>query len=427
MRLHHSGLFTLLLLATAATSPAQTTAAQLQSDADSLYNTQLAQDLTTTPAGPVHDVYAGALADRGSRFNDALQLLTPLAADTTLTPAQRALVLGSLADAHFKLFHYAQASSFYDQLFACCTAALPPSLLKDDQDDNTTLKILASTPPQTIALTGQIDVPTHPDPLGSITADVTVNNITTPWILDTGANITTITESFAKQLGLTPLPGTAQTMGATGAENPLHIAVIPTLTIGTATLHNVVALILPDANLTLGPDKKHSYTIPAILGYPVFQSLGIIRFTRDRFLAGPTLPVSGPSSPIYFDKLCPLVEVSTPAGPRLFLFDSGANATSFFVPYYNDFTATFAHAKKGKSRAAGAGGTSESRVYILDPTTLTFANRTLTLHHVGVRTTPVGSTSDRYEGSIGRDILPTVQSLTLDFIHDRLYLGDPIP
>jgi predicted aspartyl protease len=413
-----------------ATQPTATQpiATQLQADADNLRYAQLTQDLESIPAGPIHDLYAGVLADRSSRFPEALNLLTPLAANTALTVEQRALILGSLADAHFKLFHYAQASAFYNQLFACCSSALPPSLLKDDQDDNALLKILTSAPPQTIDIPSSINIPTHTDALGSITADVTVNNITLPWVLDTGASLTVLSESFAHRLSLTALPGTAHTMGATGVENPLHAAILPTLTIGTATLHNVVALILPDANLTFATDEKHSSTISAILGLPVFQSLGIIRFSADHhFAAGPTLPVTGPSSPIYFDKLSPLVQAETTAGPRLFLFDSGANLTRLFAPFYLDFPNLFHHQKKGRTRSVGAGGTATDRVYILDSPRFGFAGSIVLLRHVPVTTTATGGIFDRYEGSFGRDLLAAVPGLTLDLTHDLLYLGDPQP
>jgi hypothetical protein len=422
----------LFLCVLAASAVAQIT--RLDADAAQLRYDDLSLDLATTPPGPEHDLFAGVLADRTSRFDDALRLLTPLASkpasDPTLSPSRLALVLGSLADANLKLFRYAQASALYTRLLTDDPAGLSPALLKDDQDDSDTLKLLLTAPPQTITIDGAgptpVDLPTHSDPLGSITADLTVHGITAPWILDTGANFSAISETFARQLGLTFSTGTAHTQGATGAENPIHVAILDTLPIGTATLHNVVVLILPDANLTLQLGKKKQYVIPAALGYPVYQALGIIRFTHNhRFQAGPTLALTGASSPIYMEKLNVLFSCRTHNHPRPFLFDSGANATTFFVPYDREFAADLLHEKQGTRRGYGAGGTSTDQVYLLDHVDLELANRIVDLQHIAVFKTSQNTLADEYEGALGRDLLSSLDSLTLDLTHDRVYAGKP--
>ena len=403
-------------------NPSQT---KLDTDAANLHYDDLAADLATTPPGPIHDLFAGVLADRTNRLDEAIKLLTPLASDANLSPTRRALVLGSLADAHLKLFHYAQSSALYTRLLTEAATGLSPALLKDDQDDADTIKLLLNAPPQTIDIATPIDLPTKSDRLSSITADLTVHNITAPWILDTGANFSVVSESFARQLGLILSTGVAHTQGATGAENPLHVAILDTLPIGTAIVHNVVLLVLPDANLTIGSGRK-KYVIPAILGYPVFQALGIIRFTHDqRFQAGPTLAVTGDSAPIYMEKLNVLFSVRTHNLSRLFLFDSGANATSFFLPYYRDFAADFLHEKQGTRNGYGAGGTSTDQVYILDNVDLELANRLINLQHIAVFKAPQNTLADSYEGALGRDFINSLDTLTLDLIHDRVYPGNP--
>jgi hypothetical protein len=414
----------LFLCLAAASAPAQST--NLDLDADALRYDDLAANLATTPPGPVRDLFAGVLADRTTHLDDAIRLLTPLASDTALSPTRLALVLGSLADAHLKLFHYAQASALYTRLLTEDSAGLPPTLLKDDQDDADTLKLLVDAPPQTIDIAAPIDIPTSSDRLSSITANLTVHNITAPWILDTGANFSVVSESFARQLGLTLSTGAAHTQGATGAENPLHTAILDTLPIGTAIVHNVVLLVLPDANLTIGTGKKKTYVIPAILGYPVFQALGIIRFTHDHhFQTGPTLALTGDSSPIYMEKLNVLFSCRTHNLSRSFLFDSGANATTFFVPYSKEFAADLLHEKQGTRNGYGAGGTSTDQVYILDHVDLELANRILDLQHIAVSRNPQNTLSDEYEGSLGRDLINDLDSLTVDLIHDRVYAGKP--
>jgi predicted aspartyl protease len=416
------------LLSTSALAqiPGSSLSDKLDADVAALRYDDLVRDLPQATGGE-YDLFAGVLADRTSRFDDAIRLLTPLASATDLSPSRMALVLGSLADANVKLFRYAQASALYTRLLTTDAAGLPPNLLKDDQDDSDALKLLLDAPPQTITIDDPIDLTTHSDPLGSITADLTVHGITAPWILDTGASFSVISETFAHQLGLTFSTGTAHSLGATGVENPIHVAVIDTLPIGSATLHNVVVLIFPDANLTIQFGKKKHYTIPAALGYPVYQSLGIIRFTHDhRFQAGPTLPLTGNASPIYMEKLSVLFSCRTHNLQRTFLFDSGANVTTFFIPYYRDFPTDFLHEKQGTLRGSGIGGVSNHPAYLLENTGLQLAGRDVDLQHIAVLKTPQNGLFDDYEGNLGRDLISAYDSITLDLTHDRVYLGPPV-
>ena len=422
---------TLCLSLPAAAQTFTPTQSKLDTDTAELRYDDLALDLAATPPGPTHDLFAGVLADRTNHLDDAITLLTPLASDTSLSPTRLALVLGSLADANLKLFRYAQASALYTRLLTEAPSGLSPALLKDDQDDADTIKLLLDAPPQTITIDSPIDLPTHADPLGTITADLTAHNLTTPWILDTGANFSVVSETFAHQLGLTLSTGIAHTQGATGAENPFHAAILDTLTIGTATVHNVVLLVLPDANLTIRTSKKKPYVLPAILGYPVFQALGIIRFTHNHhFLAGPTLPLTGDSSPIYpspiyMEKLNILFSCRTHDHPRPFLFDSGANASTFFVPYAREFAADLLHEQQGTRNGYGAGGTSTDQVYVLDHADIELANRIVDLQHIAVFKNPQNTLADEYEGALGRDLINSLDSLTLDLTHARVYPGKP--
>jgi hypothetical protein len=111
--------------------------------------------------------------------------------------------------------------------------------------------------------------------------DLTVDGVRGSWLLDTGANFSVVTKSFAKRLGLRALPGFTQTTsGISGIENPLQVAVMPTLEMGGAELHNVVVLIFDDANLNVSLGKE-AYQIQGIIGYPVFQALGVITFLHE--------------------------------------------------------------------------------------------------------------------------------------------------
>ena len=125
------------------------------------------------------------------------------------------------------------------------------------------------------------------------------------------------------------------------------------------------------------------------------------------------------------EKLNVLFSARTHDLSRLFLFDSGANATSFFLPYYREFAADFLHEKQGTRNGYGAGGTSTDQVYILDHVDLELANRLIDLQHIAVFKNPQNTLADAYEGALGRDLINALDTLTLDLIHDRVYPANP--
>lgn len=149
-----------------------------------------------------------------------------------------------------------------------------------------------------------------------------------PWLLDTGANLSVVSKTFAERLGLKLFPGVARTQGGmTGIENPLRVSMLPTLQMGGATLHNVVVLVLDDANLNINLGKQ-TYQINGIIGYPVFQALGTITFLHNgEFEAGEAVGASGAGTRMYLNELTPVVICKVEGVDLPFSFDSGANST----------------------------------------------------------------------------------------------------
>ena len=418
----------LFLCVLAVSAPAQTT--RLDADAAQLRYDDLALDLASTPPGPERDLFAGVLADRTSRFDDALRLLTPLASDRTLSPSRLALVLGSLADVNIKLFRYAQASALYTRLLTEDPGGLSPTLLKDDQDDADTLKLLLDAPPQTIRIDSPVDLATHSDPLGSITADLTAHNVTSPWILDTGANFSVVSETFARQLGLTLSAGVAHTQGATGAENPFHAAILDTLTLGSATVHNVVLLVLPDANLTIQTGRKSPTCSPPSSASPSSRpsaSSASPATTASRrgpcFRSAATPPAHLRLAHLHGEAQHPLLRPH----PRPRAPPSSSTPEPTPPPSSSPMPAssppTFSTKQQGTRNGYGAGGTSTDPVYILDHADLELANRIVDLQHIAVFKNPQNTLADEYEGALGRDFIHSLDSLTLDLTHDRVYAG----
>jgi predicted aspartyl protease len=144
-----------------------------------------------------------------------------------------AVALEALADDFNKSFRYEDADHAYDDLLQHFGGQLSREELQGTKDDAGVAHLLRGAPTQTITWQGPTRLKTERDTIGSMVTELNVNGVQEKWLLDTGANLSVVSRSFAKRLGLKPLPGFGQTIsGLTGIENPLQIALLPNLQMG---------------------------------------------------------------------------------------------------------------------------------------------------------------------------------------------------
>ena len=361
-----------------------------------------------------HAYFEGVLANRRNELQHSIDLLQPVIPKLKANNSHRAAVgLRSLADDYLKSFHYAEADRAYQDLLANYAKEYSAGDRQSLEDDAQTVRLLKDAPAQTVEMQGTFTLETHHSKLGTIDTDLTVNGVTNSWILDTGANFSVVIESVAKKMGLKLSEGTAQTQGASGAENPLHTAIIPEIKIGTATVHNVVALVMPDKSMNVNFGRG-SYQIEAILGYPVLSALGQITFTHDNHvLAGGGGDSSG--SPIYMQQLNPLLQCRIEGHDLLLMFDTGADSTSLTAKYCHAFPEEFTGISLTKHGVGGAGGVKVLNSYKLAELRIGVGGQIAVMKDVSVLADPLGADFDLLYGTVGRDLTDQFKSFTLDF------------
>ena len=383
----------------------------------------------TMPPGPERDYFAGELANAENHIAESIQLLSGVLPGLRQSrPDRTAIVLQTLADDYTKSFRYGEAAQTDDDLLEHFSGQLTPEQLKGTKNDSGIMHILGGAPAQTVTWEGPLKLKTERNPINSLNVDLTVNGVPGAWLLDTGANLSLVSESFAKRLGLKTLPGIAYTQaGTTGIQNPLHVGLLPTLQMGGATLHNVVLMVLPDANININLGKS-SYQINAIIGYPVFQALGAISFLHTgEFVAGTTAHSNGTGARMYMKGLSPIVMCNVEGKDRPFSFDTGASGTDLFVRYYQEFGGEAKGWKKGKQKDSGAGGTIKRKIYFQPEVKLGFGDKTVVLKKVSINTTGTGTDTDELYGNLGQDVPANFDSFTLDFTNMTFSLGEPTP
>lgn len=290
------------------------------------------------------------------------------------------------------------------------TACAEANKLAPDGEDASDAKIaeaFRAVPP--IRATGGATVPTIANPLGSKSAEVTVNGVTLPWFMDTGAEISVVTESTAATLGVRILPGSSDVGTSTSNRVTGKLGLIDKATIGGATMENLPVLILPDAMLKLGKD----YTIPGILGLPAFAALGRIawldRGTRLALGSDAPLP-KGRTVRVYWHEDGLGIPIATKLGTMGAQFDSGADSTALRRPGLALLTSDqLASAAERDATIGGAGGYVTTKVRVLPR--LDYA-----IDGVAVSATKLNiEDNDDSAGRIGSDMIAQLKLLTIDF------------
>lgn len=273
-------------------------------------------------------------------------------------------------------------------------------------------KLLADIAPQTVEFGEGVPIQANLNPLGSWNVPVEVNGHKGEWIFDTGANLSTVSESEATEMGLALRETSTYVRGSTDEKNPLRVAVARDLHFGNAHLSNVVFLVISDQALYVGPLK---YQIRGILGLPVLRALGCVAISAKGAVRIETKGVGLAQEPNLFLDGWNLIVEARHGNRRLqMVLDTGANATSLNPSFRDALLPTeIASLKTKRDRTAGVGGTVSRKTEVVPTLRLEILGRTAELKDVNLAgKQPAGDRSYR-DGTLGIDSLAA--GFTLDF------------
>lgn len=290
---------------------------------------------------------------------------------------------------------------------AACAAANTLAPDGEDASDEKIAEAFRAAPP--IRGRGGATVPTVANPLGSKSANVTVNGVTLPWFMDTGAEISVVTESTAAKLAVRVLPGSSDVGTSTSNRVTGKMGLVDKAMIGGATVENLPVLILPDAMLALGKD----YTIPAIFGLPAFAALGRVAWLDGgtRLALGSEAPLpKGRTVRVYWHEDGLGIPLATALGTAGAQFDSGADSTALRRPGLALLTKDqLASAAERNATIGGAGGFVTTKVRVLPQFDYTIDGVPLQALKVDVED------NDSSAGRVGSDMIDQLKLLTIDF------------
>lgn len=309
--------------------------------------------------------YRGIATSRFGHERDGIELLRALLAAKP-DPKMLRRAHEEIADAYQRLGLYKKAAAAWTEALQLTPAGDPER--QGNENTQALMVSLSEAPPETVEFDTDEPIQATRNKIGSWNVPVQVNGVTGQWIFDTGAGLSTVTESEAKRMGLAVRESKAWVGGSTDRKNALHVAIARDLQFGPAHVHNVVFLVLSDESLNLAPVH---YQITGILGLPVIRALDRVAISSAgevRVHAGAGAPPGAPN--LFFDGDSAIVEVDHEVdhGQRHLQMhlDTGANDTSLY-PSFRDALSREETARIGSKREkrAGAGGSIQIRAEVV--------------------------------------------------------------
>ena len=313
------------------------------------------------------------------------------------------------------LFHFKEATVISQKLQKDCKPFLDSDDLADYINEINIWSVLTDVPPQTISKTQDTKIQMTKDWVGLWNIPVTVSDSTYDFIFDTGANISTITESYAKKLGFKILETEFEVGTATDIQVKSGLAIADKISLGNITYHNVVFLVLPDDALSF---PQINYYINGIIGFPMIEAMEEIHITKEHELFVPSKPETKNMQNLAFDGLTPIILTTHKNDSLGFAFDSGAMTTFFYISYYNKYKNEIdSNYEMRTITIGGAGGSIDVKGFILDDINFLISNSKVSLDNIRLIAEEItdNDNSNYFYGNIGQDVINQFDEIVINF------------
>jgi hypothetical protein len=319
-----------------------------------------------------------------------------------------------LMDSYVKTYRYSEAASVSNSLLGKIHGEGRPALL----NARNIWGSLNDVPPQTVSYTESFTLPCKRNQVNLWEIPVRVNNSPEEeFIFDTGANISTISESYAQKLNLRRLNTSIEVIGGQGQKIRSGLAIADTLQIGSAVIQNVVFIVMPDDKLYF---SQIDFTIKGIIGFPVISALKEIRISKKGTITVSQTPDNTRVQNLALNQLTPLVQTKTEKNEVLILkFDTGAAQTDLYSNYFKKHEEHITtHGRSDRRKLVSAGGGRHIPVFVLDRFRLYVGDDVANLKDIAVYTFPSDvSRSGAVYGNMGQDVISQFSEMAISFEH----------
>jgi predicted aspartyl protease len=283
----------------------------------------------------------------------------------------------------------------------------------DAQNVHPLLAALSHYPDQSVTLRRSSVTRSHMDD-GNLFVSISINGKPATYMLDSGANFSTMSASEAKTLGLTIHDVGSKGQDATGGDVAFRLAVAPELVIGEMHVSNVAFLVMSD---DLQPFVDSPAGERGILGLPVLLALETVRWSRDGSFA---VGFSAESKDMKKSNICLdgayiIAEATVQDRTADFVVDTGASHTHLWPSFKQDFATLIASGQAGATSVTGVGHSVQSDSITVPELKLRLGGFNGALRPATVLLRETTEQSRWYCGNLGLDLLGQATTVTMDF------------
>ncbi|NHA07881.1 hypothetical protein G7092_29040 [Mucilaginibacter sp. HC2] len=327
-------------------------------------------------------------------------------------------------DNYVKLNNYKEAHIAAEQLVKDYRTWFSTSELTDQLDENKIWAALAAAPAQQVQKHASSAIPVKKDMAGLWNIPVQQQDSSYLFIFDTGANISTITATYAKKLNLDVIKNSEVRIegGMNGVSSKVNLGIAKQLYIGKVQINNALFLIFPDSALSFAGG---AYKINGIIGLPIIKALEEITINKDTM----QIPLVADKRPVRhnlaLDLLQPVIYMDYQDQPLPFTFDTGAQVTLFSDNFYKQFkTKLDATAKQDSLRLGGAGGARKMKSLKMPQLVFAVDKKQAVFNNVQISLETTQVSDQYYNGNIGQDMFTQFTHMTINFVNSSVSFGD---
>lgn len=311
---------------------------------------------------------------------------------------------------HENLFEYKEALSTLNIIKEKYLAYLKKEEKEEILDDIPVYDALKEEPRQTVSGKTGEKIQMKKDIAGLWNIPVSINGENMDFVFDTGANMSVIVESYAKKLGVKIIDSKIRVWTSTDIKVESKVGICKELKIGNITYHNVAVLVMPDESLSFGGGI---YKIYGIVGYPVINAFEEFTVDKTNLLTISDSPEENKYSNLCFEGYNPVIQLISNSDSLSFTFDSGANKTSLYKPYFdlykNEIEKNYILTE---IIVGGAGGEKKYKGYKLDYVTLKTGELSAEIDDVSLI---IEKSNKNFYGNLGQDYLKKFKKIKFNF------------
>jgi predicted aspartyl protease len=256
------------------------------------------------------------------------------------------------------------------------------------------------------------------DMAGYVNIPLKINGTEVEFVFDTGANISTVTRSFARKLSLKMLIGEIEVGTSTDKKVKANLAYADSVNIGNFTCYNALFLVVDDELFSFAGGL---YVIDGIVGHPIIKEMRELRLSKDELFI-PAEPVKKELKNFVLDGLTPIVNIVYKKDTLEFSFDSGAKKTALHYPFFEKYKADIVSKyEPDEIILEGAGGEMKYKGYIIDELTISVSGSKSVLEDVKLIAEPFKEEKRKnFYGNLGQDYIKQFKTMIINF--ENMYI-----